>query len=117
LERKLAKVQAGVNELSELTRTLARYEQRTAEYRADLATLTTGYDVDRHAAVRHALESLTPLAQRASRLAALTERSEAARAELAAATQALDAALARTSVLREAVSGYAAQEIAWHTTQ
>ena len=117
LERKLAKVQAAVNELGELKRTLARHEQRAAEYRADLAKLATGYDVDRHAAVRHTLESLMPLAQRASRLAALTERSDAARAELAAATQALDAATARTTVLREAVSGYGAHEVEWQAMQ
>jgi exonuclease SbcC len=117
LERKLAKVQAGVTELGELTKTLTRYEQRAAEYRADLGKLATGYDVDRHTAVRHALESLTPLAQRASRLAALTERSDAARGELAAATQALDAAIARTTVLRDAVAGSAAQEVAWREMQ
>jgi exonuclease SbcC len=113
LDRKLFKVQTGVSELGELAVTLARYEARAADLRAGVAKVSSDYDAARHAAVRREAELLSPLAQRAQRLGTITERADAARAELAAAVQAFDAATTRATVLRDAVAGFGADDLAW----
>jgi exonuclease SbcC len=104
LERRVAKLQAGMQELAELQRTIARQEHRLAGMRTDLAALPTGYDAPRHALVRREMERLAPLEQRASQLSALIARATGARAILIAATGARDGAAARTDALRAALT-------------
>src|SRR5690606_14283798 len=76
LERKLAKCQAAVQELTQLTRDVAGKEERHAVVQRDLAALPTGYDAKRHATRRQEAERLALLESRATRLAAQTERGE-----------------------------------------
>jgi exonuclease SbcC len=74
LERRLAKVQLAVQELSGLTRDLHAREQRFEQVRADREAISSGYDAVRHAAARRELERLRPLDARATRLATQIER-------------------------------------------
>ena len=74
LERRLAKVQLAVQELTGLSRDLQAREQRFAQVQADRASIPGGYDAVRHTAARRELERLRPLDGRATRLATLMER-------------------------------------------
>ncbi len=74
LERRLAKVQLAVQERMQLLRDIAAKEQRRAGLERDLASIPAGYDAARHAELRRALERLTPINARASRLGALIDR-------------------------------------------
>ncbi|MEP6999372.1 MAG: SMC family ATPase [bacterium] len=74
LERRLAKVQLAVQELTGLTRDLRARELRFAQVHADREAIPGGYDAVRHAAARKELERLRPLDGRATRLATLMER-------------------------------------------
>lgn len=75
LERRLAKVQAAVQELATLTRELETKTERQAALERDLATTSaTVYDAARHREMRAHVERLTPLASRVTRLSALLER-------------------------------------------
>ncbi len=73
-ERRLAKVQLAVQELTGLSRDLQAREQRLAQVHADRESIPGGYDAVRHAAARRELERLRPLDGRATRLATLMER-------------------------------------------
>ena len=73
-ERRLAKVQLAVQELSSLMRDLHTREQRYGQVRTDREAIPAGYDAMRHAAARRELERLRPLDARATRLATLMER-------------------------------------------
>jgi exonuclease SbcC len=74
LERRLAKVQAAVQELAALTQDLATREERQVAIRRELDTIAVSYDATRHAEVRAGVERLTPLAAQATKLSALLER-------------------------------------------
>jgi exonuclease SbcC len=74
LERRLAKVQLAVQELSGLSRDLQAREKRFEQVRADRETIPGGYDAVRHAAAKREVERLRPLDGRATRLATLLER-------------------------------------------
>ena len=74
LERRLAKVQLAVQERMQLLRDIAAKEQRRAGLERDLASIPVGYDAGRHAELRRAVERLTPINARASRLGALIDR-------------------------------------------
>jgi DNA repair protein SbcC/Rad50 len=74
LERRLAKVQAAVQELAALTQDLATREERQAAIRRELETIAVSYDATRHAEVRAGVERLTPLAAQATKLSGLLER-------------------------------------------
>jgi exonuclease SbcC len=74
LERRLAKVQLAVQERMQLLRDIAAKEQRRAGLERDLAAIPVGYDAARHSELRRALERLTPINARASRLGALIDR-------------------------------------------
>lgn len=117
LEREFATAQTNVRMLTELKGTVKRFEERVAGSRKELERLPVGYDSVRHLAVRKELEALTPLAQRASRLSAVTERAASARAELASAVSAFESAMARTTVLRDVVAGYGDADLAWKQIQ
>jgi exonuclease SbcC len=74
LERALAKVQSAVQELATVTRELAIKGKRHAQLRQEIASIPGGFDAARQTAVKAEIETLTPLARRAERLAALVER-------------------------------------------
>jgi DNA repair protein SbcC/Rad50 len=74
LERRLAKIQAGVQELATLVRDVAAKDERLAALRRELSAITASYDAARHAEVRAQVERLTPLAARATKLATQLER-------------------------------------------
>jgi exonuclease SbcC len=74
LERRLAKVQAAVQELTQLTKDIGSKEQRHEAVRRDLGAIPPGYDGARHAALRREVERLVPLNERATRLSAQIDR-------------------------------------------
>ncbi len=74
LERRLAKVQLAVQELSGLSRDLHAREQRFEQVRTDREAIPDGYDPARHAAAKRELERLRQLDARATRLATQMER-------------------------------------------
>jgi exonuclease SbcC len=74
LERRLAKVQAAIQELAGLTRDIASKEERHAVVRRELETIAVSYDAGRHDQVRQLIERLTPLSVRAAKLTAQLER-------------------------------------------
>ncbi|MEO8625015.1 MAG: SbcC/MukB-like Walker B domain-containing protein, partial [bacterium] len=115
LERRLAKVQLAVQELTGLTRDLHARELRFAQVRADREAIPAGYDAARHAAARRELERLGPINGRATRLAALMERRpvleserDRAAAGIASAQHRVAAFSARRDVLAFSEQGYAA---------
>src|SRR6185437_7766850 len=81
LERRLAKIQAGVQELASLVRDVAAKDERLASLRRELAAITASYDAARHAVVRVQVERLTPLVARATKLATQLEREPQVAAE------------------------------------
>jgi DNA repair protein SbcC/Rad50 len=74
LERRLARVQAAVQELAGVTREISLKEERRATVARELATIAVSYDAARHGEVRRLVERLTPLSVRAARLATQLER-------------------------------------------
>jgi exonuclease SbcC len=74
LERRLAKVQAAVQELATLTRDIVLKEERRVVVVADLATIAVSYDAARHSEVRTQVERLAPMSTRAARLTTQLER-------------------------------------------
>jgi exonuclease SbcC len=74
LERRLARVQAAVQELAALVRDVGTKEERHAVVARELATISVSYDVVRHGEVRRSVERLTPASARAARLATQLER-------------------------------------------
>jgi len=73
-ERRLAKVQLAVQELTSLTRDLHAREQRLAQLRTDREAIAGQYDAARHANAKRELERLRPIDARATRLATQLER-------------------------------------------
>ena len=115
LERRLAKVQLAVQELTGLTRDLQAREQRFAQVNADRESIPGGYDAARHAAARRELERLRPLDGRATRLATLMERRpvleserDRAAAGMASAQGRVTSLSARRDVLAFSEQSYAA---------
>jgi len=99
LERRLAKVQLAVQELSQLVRDLAAKEQRFEQVRGDRESIPEGYDPARHVAARRELERLRPLDARVTRLATQLERRDALEAERTRAAAGLASAQARAAAL------------------
>jgi exonuclease SbcC len=107
LERRLAKVQLAVQELSGLTRDLHTREQRYDQVRKDRESIPSGYDAVRHAAARRDLDRLRPLDARATRLATLMERRpvlESERDRAAAGQASAQARVAHLSARRDVLS-------------
>ena len=73
-ERRLARAQAAVQELTTLSRDVGAKEERLATVSRELGTIAVTYDAARHEFVRAVIERLTPLAARAAKLAAQLER-------------------------------------------
>ncbi|HUQ20217.1 MAG TPA: SMC family ATPase [Gemmatimonadaceae bacterium] len=74
LERKLAKVQRDVQDLTGVRRDIKAKLPRLEQMRRDIAILTKGFDAARFEFVRGEIARLTPLEQKAARLSALAER-------------------------------------------
>ncbi|MGI8548240.1 MAG: AAA family ATPase [Gemmatimonadaceae bacterium] len=83
LERKLAKVQAAVQELPSLRREIATKEARREQMQREIAGISEEYNADRHKYVRAEVERLTPLHLRVARLEAAVERAPVALREQA----------------------------------
>jgi exonuclease SbcC len=74
LERKLARVQLSVQELSGVVREITSKQRRIEQMRRDISALSKGFDSARFDFVRAEIARLTPLEARAARLVALAER-------------------------------------------
>ena len=106
LERRLAKVQAAVQELAGLTRDIATKDERHAVVWRELETIAVVYDASRHEHVRQLVERLTPLSSRAAKLTAQLEREPqlvAERARVATSLAQVAARLADMTKRRESL--------------
>ena len=74
LERKLARVQLAVQELTGLTRDMVAKERRLEQMRRDISVIARGFDAGRYDFVKSEIATLAPLGDRAARLSALLER-------------------------------------------
>jgi exonuclease SbcC len=74
LERKLARVQLAVHELTGVVREITAKERRVEQMRRDIGVLSKGFDAARFDFVRAEIARLTPLEAKAARLSALAER-------------------------------------------
>jgi exonuclease SbcC len=74
LERKLARVQLAVQELSGVVRETTAKQRRLEQMRRDISALSKGFDSARFDLVRSEIARLAPLEARAARLIALAER-------------------------------------------
>ena len=74
LERRLAKIQAAVQELSSLRQDLVAKQDRQTAVRRELETISVSYDAVRHGEVRAIVERLSPLSAQATKLTAQLER-------------------------------------------
>lgn len=90
LERRVVEMQAGLRELATVAADLAEKERRHAAVTQELAGVAVSYDAARHAAVRAEVQRLTPLATRATKLAAQLEREPVLFAERDAARSRLE---------------------------
>lgn len=74
LERKLARVQLAVQELSGVVRDIAAKERRMEQMRRDIAVLVRGFDASRYDFVRSEINRLAPLESKLAKLSALLDR-------------------------------------------
>lgn len=95
-EARLARVRGEVQELSQLQRELALKEQRYAQMVQELAAIPLGYDAARHETIKHEIDRLAPLNERATRLSTQLEREGALQAEMGRVQQ--EAARVRTRI-------------------
>ncbi|HEX2779738.1 MAG TPA: SMC family ATPase [Gemmatimonadaceae bacterium] len=100
LERRLAKCQLGVQELSLVTREIAAKEQRIATLRRELEAIPGGYDAKRHDFLRSEVDRLAPLDAKAARLDAQIGREAQLRRENEAINQRRAAVTATLANLR-----------------
>ncbi|HET7612620.1 MAG TPA: SMC family ATPase [Gemmatimonadaceae bacterium] len=81
LERRLAKVQLAVQELTTIVRDIAAKQQRLVQMQRDISKIPGGYDPARHAEVIETVDKLTPMEAEATRLQAMLEREPQLRLE------------------------------------
>jgi exonuclease SbcC len=113
LERRLARVQSAVQELSQIGREISQKEEREKVLRTDLQNIPAGYDAARHDRLRHELERLQPLDARAARLGAQVERDGQLRRERERVTQATDLTSGRMADLRRQRDAIQFSEQSW----
>lgn len=102
LERRLAKVQSAVQELATLSRDLEGKTDRRASLERELETISaTVYNSARHEQVGAAVDRLTPLAARVTKLSAQIEREPQLDAERERTRVVLDEIAAKTSALEK----------------
>ena len=102
LERRLAKVQAAVNEIPGLTREVAMKNDRREEMLAEINSISDVYDAELHAHVRSEIERLAPMDIRVAKLEAAVERAPAAQLERARIDTELAAAISKRDGLKNA---------------
>ena len=95
LERRLAKVQYGVQSLAQLSRDVAAKEQRFDALVAELAEIPGGYDRAHHLQTEAEFERLAALNTQANRLNTQVEREPALRREQESVARSLQALTAR----------------------
>jgi exonuclease SbcC len=100
LERKLARVQLAVQELSGVVREITAKQRRLEQMRRDLAALSKGFDSARFDHVRAEIARLTPLEAKVARLNALAEREPQLRAERAEYARSVEALRSLLGTLR-----------------
>jgi exonuclease SbcC len=100
LEKKLAKIQAGMQELARLDVDLADREAKHVVVVAELAAVPTGYVADRHAELRKQVAELQQLEARISKLTGAVEREGQLRADRERAATALAEVTQRLTELR-----------------
>jgi len=81
LERRLAKVQLAVQELTTIVRDIAAKQQRLVQMQRDISRIPGGYDPARHAEVIETVDRLTPMEAEATRVQAMLEREPQLRLE------------------------------------
>ncbi|MFL5613271.1 MAG: AAA family ATPase [Gemmatimonadaceae bacterium] len=113
LERRLARIQSAVQELTQIGREIAQKEEREKGLRTDLQNIPAGYDAARHDQLRHELERLQPLDARAARLGAQVERDGQLRRERERVTQATDLTTGRITDLRRQRDSIQFSEQSW----
>ena len=82
IEKRLARIQAGLVERTALAQGRAKVAQRLAEARGALAKVPTGYDVKQHKRLRDEVAKLSEISTRAARLEGIAEREEETRLKL-----------------------------------
>ncbi|MGI9089963.1 MAG: AAA family ATPase [Gemmatimonadaceae bacterium] len=117
LERKLAKVQAAVQELPSARREITTKEMRREEIQREIAGISEEYNADRHRHVRAEVDRLTPLHLRVARLEAAVERAPAAQKEQARIAAELVTVTARRDKLRGEGATQEFSEAAYETTR
>jgi exonuclease SbcC len=80
-ERRLARIQAGITEATQVAEQRAQLAQRLQQATAQLAELPHGYDELRHRTLRDELVRLQELENRAARVGGMVEREEVTRTE------------------------------------
>lgn len=90
-EKKFARIQAALNELTTLTEQRSQAHHRLDETRAQLAVLQAGYDAERHVALRNEVAQLGEIERKADRLRTLLEREPLANVERLNAVSAREA--------------------------
>jgi DNA repair protein SbcC/Rad50 len=100
LERRLAKVQAAVQEMATLDRDITAKEARALTVARELSGIPPGYDQTRHDTVRAEVSRLAPISARAARLGAQAEREPQLRRDADRVTELRDGIGARLADLR-----------------
>ena len=100
LERKLARVQLAVQELSGVLREMTAKQRRLEQMRRDISALSKGFDSARFEHVRGEIARLTPLEAKVARLNALAEREPQLRAERMEHSRSLDSLRSLLGTLR-----------------
>ncbi len=90
LERRLARTQMSVQQLSHVERDIAAREQRHAALVQELAAIPAGYEPARHKAIEAEFERLVALSTQANRLTTQVEREPSLRRELANVTRSVE---------------------------
>jgi len=99
LERRLAKVQAAVQELAGVSRDVEAKEKRRDSLIGELGEIAVEYDATRHATLTATVERLRPLGARATRLSAQIEREVQLTPERDRVRESLGAIVARIAEL------------------
>ena len=99
LERRLAKVQAAVQELAGVSRDVEAKEKRRDSLIGELGEIAVEYDATRHATLKATVERLRPLGARATRLSAQIEREVQLTPERDRVRESLGAIVARIAEL------------------
>jgi exonuclease SbcC len=100
LERKLARVQLAVQELTGVVREITAKERRLEQMRQDIDAISLSFDAARYDHVRKEIALLAPLEAKAARLVGLVEREPALADQRAGYLRALGSAQSTLGTLR-----------------